>query len=400
MIRDVRSRLRVGDVLRVGGVGLRTRRLRTALSALGVAIGIASMVAVLGISETSQAGLNAQLDALGTNLLSLGPGRTLFGQNAELPPAAVGMAKRLDGVQQVTATAALSESVYRTDRVPSDESGGISVVAARDDLLSVLRGGVAEGRFLDSLTDRYPAVVLGAVTAQRLGISRLTDTTQVWLGGHWFTVVGILDPLPLASQLDTSALVGWPVARQLFGSSFDGDPSSLFVRAAPGQVTQVQALLANAVNPANPNEVQVSRPSDALAAQTAANSTFTTLVLGLGVVALVVGAIGIGNVMVIGVLERRGEVGLRRALGATRGHVGVQFLTESVLLSGIGGVAGALLGMAATAVYASARSDTFSVPPAAIAAGLGSALVVGAVAGLYPAMRAARLAPTEALRGA
>jgi putative ABC transport system permease protein len=400
MTRDVRSRLRAADVLRVGGVGLRTRRLRTALSALGVAIGIASMVAVLGISATSQAGLNAQLDALGTNLLSLGPGQTLFGQNAELPAAAAGMARRLGGVQQATATAALSESVYRTDRVPADQSGGISVVAARDDLLSVLRGGVARGRFLDSLTDRYPAVVLGAVTAQRLGISSLSATTQVWLGGHWFTVVGILDPLPLASQLDTSALIGWPVARQLFGSSFDGNPSSLFVRAAPGQVGQVQALLADAVNPANPEEVQVSRPSDALAAQNAANSTFTTLVLGLGVVALLVGAIGIGNVMVIGVLERRGEVGLRRALGATRGHVGVQFLTESVLLSGIGGIAGALLGMAATAVYASARSDIFSVPPAAIAAGVGSALVVGAVAGLYPAMRAARLAPTEALRGA
>lgn len=396
----LRSRLRPADVLRVGGVGLRTRRLRTALSALGVAIGIASMVAVLGMSSSSQAALNAQLNTLGTNLLELGPGQSLFGQNAELPATSVGMVGRLDGVQQVTSTAQLSENVYRSDRVPSDESAGIGVVAAQPNLLSVLRGSLAQGRFLDAAVDRYPAVVLGATTAQRLGISDLTDTTQVWLGGHWFTVVGILNPVPLASQIDTDALIGWPVAQQLFGSTFDGNPSSIFVRAVPAQVSQVDALLADATNPANPEEVSVSQPSNALAAQNAANSTFTTLLFGLGAVALLVGAVGIGNVMVIGVLERRGEVGLRRALGATRRHVGLQFLTESVLLSGIGGVTGALLGVGATAVYAAARSDLFSVPPAAIVAGIGAALVVGALAGLYPAMRAARLTPTEALRGA
>ncbi|HEX3605395.1 MAG TPA: ABC transporter permease [Candidatus Dormibacteraeota bacterium] len=396
----VRSRLRAADVLRVGGIGLRTRRLRTALSALGVAIGIASVVAVLGISSSSQADLAAQLDTLGTNLLSLGPGQTLFGQNAELPAAATGMVGRLDGVQQATATAAVSASVYRTDRVPAEESGGISVAAVRTDLLGVLRGSVARGRFLDAATERYPTAVLGAATAQRLGISDLSSTTQVWLGGHWFTVVGILDPLPLAPELDSSALIGWPVAQQLFGTSFDGNPTRLYVRAAPNQVGAVQSLLANAADPAHPEEVLVSRPSDALAARRAADNAFTTLFLGLGAVALLVGAVGIGNVMVIGVLERRGEVGLRRALGATRRHVGLQFLTESVLLSGIGGIAGALLGVGATAVYTTVRTVTFSVPPAAIASGIGAALVVGAIAGLYPAMRAARLTPTEALRGA
>jgi putative ABC transport system permease protein len=396
----IRSRLRPADVLRVGGVGLRTRRLRTALSALGVAIGIASMVAVLGISASSQADLAGQLDTLGTNLLSLGPGQTLFGQSAKLPAGAVGMVGRLDGVQQATATAAVTASVYRSDRVPSEASGGISVVAARTNLLGVLRGALGQGRFLDAATERYPAVVLGATTAQRLGISDLTSTTQVWLGGHWFTVVGILEPLPLAPELDSAALIGWPVAQQLFGTTFDGKPTRLYVRAAPDRVGAVQSLLANASDPAHPEEVQVSRPSDALAARKAADNAFTTLFLGLGAVALLVGAVGIGNVMVIGVLERRGEVGLRRALGATRRHVGIQFLTESVLLSGIGGIAGALLGVAATVIYTTTRSVTLSVPPAAIASGVGSALIVGAVAGLYPAMRAARLTPTEALRGA
>lgn len=393
-----RSRLRPADVMRTGSVGLRTRRLRTALSALGVAIGIASVVAVLGISASSQADLAAQLDSLGTNLLSLGPGQSIFGQNAELPADAVGMVSRLDGVQQATATATVSASVYRTDKVPSQASGGISVLATRTDLLGVLRGSVAEGHFLDAATERYPAVVLGAATASRLGISDLTNTTQVWLGGHWFTVVGILDSLPLAPELDSSALIGWPVARQLFGTTFDGNPTHVYVRSDPNRVSQVQSLLGDAANPAHPEQVNVSRPSDALAARQAANNAFTSLFLGLGAVALLVGAVGIGNVMVIGVLERRSEVGLRRALGATRRHVGIQFLTESVLLSGIGGIAGALLGIGATVVYTVSRSVTLSVPPVAIAGGVGSALIVGAVAGLYPAMRAARLTPTEALR--
>jgi len=394
------SRLRASDALRVGSVGLRTRRLRATLSALGIAIGIASIVAILGISSSSQADLSAQLDTLGTNLLSLGPGRTLFGANAELPADAAGMVGRLDGVQTASATADLSENVYRTDRIPADESGGIAVKATRDDLPSVLRATLATGRFLDAAMDRYPTVVLGAATAQRLGISSLTSTTQVWLGRHWFTVVGILQPVTLAPELDSSALIGWPVAQQLFGTGFDGRPTRLYVRADPARVTAVQGLLADAADPAHPEEVQVSRPSDALAAKQAAESAFTTLFLGLGAVALLVGAVGIGNVMVIGVLERRGEVGLRRALGATRRHVGVQFLMESVLLAGIGGIVGAGLGVAATVVYTVLRSVTLSVPPGVIGAGIGSAVLVGALAGLYPALRAARLTPTEALRSA
>jgi putative ABC transport system permease protein len=387
-------------VLRVGSVGLRGRRLRAGLSALGIAIGIAAMVAVLGISSSSQADLVAQLDTLGTNLLTLGPGQTLFGQNAELPAGAVGTTARLDGVQQVTATATISESVYRTDKIPSEETGSISVLATRKDLLDALRGTVARGRFIDSLTERYPAVVLGATAAQRLGITDLSHTTQVWLGGHWFTVVGILNSMPLAPEIDTAALIGWPVAQQLFGATFDGHPTRLYVRADPDQVTSVQSLLAAASDPAHPEEVQVSRPSDALAARQAATGAFTTLFLGLGAVALLVGAVGIGNVMVIGVLERRSEVGLRRALGATRRHIGIQFLTESVLLSCIGGVVGALLGVLATLTYSATRSVTLSIPPAAIGMGVGAALIVGAVAGLYPSLRAARLMPTEALRTA
>ncbi len=141
----------------------------------------------------------------------------------------------------------------------------------------------------------------------------------------------------------------------------------------------------------------MSRPSDALAAQQAADETFTGLLLGLGAVALLVGGVGVANTMVISVLERRPEIGLRRSLGATRGQIRVQFLAESLLLSVLGGVTGVLLGLGVTALYASTQGWPTVVPLWAAGGGLLATLLIGAVAGLYPAMRAARLSPTEAL---
>jgi putative ABC transport system permease protein len=392
-----RSRMRLGDVVRSGSVGLRSRRVRAALSALGVAIGIAAMVAVLGVSASQESALLDQLDKLGTNLLALAPGQTIFGHNAELPANSAAMVGRLDGVQAVSATGGVSAPVYRSDHVPASETNGISTVAARLDLLSTVQGHVAVGRWLNAATERYPAVVLGSVTAQRLGISSVSPATQVWLGGHWFTVVGILDSLPLEPELDRSALVGDDVAASLLG--WDRAPTRVYVRAVPEQTAAVQALLGVAANPQHPEQVNVSRPSDALAARVATQGAFTSLFLGLGAVALLVGGIGIGNVMVISVLERRGEVGLRRALGAARRHVAGQFVTEAVLLSALGGVGGAVLGALATAGYAIQAGTTVVIPPLALAGGVAAAVLIGAVAGLYPALRAASLSPTEALRG-
>ena len=392
------SALHTIDVMRVATVGLRTRRMRTALSALGIAIGIAAMVAVLGISESSRADLLSELDDLGTNLLSVQAG-TGFGLGAgdpTLPETADAMLARIGPVEASSSVTSVTAAVYRTDLVPEDLTGGISVKAADTDLLDTLVGSVADGEWLDAVRSDLPVTVLGAVTAQRLGIDDVADGVRVWIGEEWFTVIGILDELPLAPDIDRSAIIGTGIAASLLDS--DITPEIIHLRVDPEQVDAVQDVIPATTNPENPDQVEVSRPSDAIEARAAASDAFTSLFLGLGAVALLVGGVGIANVMVISVLERRSEIGLRRALGATRRHVTIQFLGESLVLSGLGGVLGVALGAGVTVGYGMIRGWPVVIPSVAVAGGLGAALLIGAFAGLYPAFRASRLSPTDALR--
>ncbi|WP_329094396.1 ABC transporter permease [Actinomadura citrea] len=390
------TRLWPGDVLRVGAVGLRTRPMRAFLSALGIAIGIAAMVAVVGVSSSSRADLDRALAALGTNLLTVSPGSTLTGEKAQLPLESEAMVARIAPVREVSATGLLDGAkVYRTGKIPETETNGISAYATRTDLRAATGARLRGGVWLNAATGGFPATVLGSTAARRLGIGHAAPDVQVLIGGRWFTVIGILEPAELAPELDSAALVGWAAAQSRLG--FDGHPTTIYTRSAEASVEDVRDVLAATAAPQAPNEVEVSRPSDALAAKKAAGEAFTGLLLGLGAVALLVGGVGVANTMVISVLERRSEIGLRRSLGATRGQIRTQFLAESLLLSALGGVAGAAVGALVTAGYAVSQGWPVVIPAWAVLGGVAATLLIGAVAGLYPAIRASRLSPTEAL---
>jgi putative ABC transport system permease protein len=391
------ARLRLSDLAGLASIGLRTRKLRASLSALGIAIGVAAIVAVLGLAASSQAQLLAEISRLGTNLLTVTNGQTFTGSTAELPDAAPAMVGQLPGVTNVQYTGTVSDvNAYRSPLVPSIDTNALSVTAASIGLPGAV-GASVQGSYLNAATTREPVAVLGYEAAQLLGIDRIWPGMRIWVGGQWFYVAGILNSATLAQQLDTSILVGFPAAQKYLG--FDGHPSELYVRTVNTQAatTAVDDLLGYQANPESPSEVDVSQPSTALTAQADAAGAFDTLFLGLGAVALLAGAVGVANIMVISVLERRTEIGLRRALGATKGQIRIQFLSEAILLALIGGAAGDTTGAACTAVYARIKGWPTVIPPEAWAGGLAAAIAIGALAGLLPAIRAARLSPTEAL---
>ncbi len=390
------SRFRISDVARVGVGSLGDRKIRTALSAIGITIGIAAMVAVLGLSESSRADLDAEIEALGTNLLTIQAGSGFGAGDATLPEESVSMVSRIGPVQSASGIVTLDEAVLVNDLVNPLETQGIQAAAVTLDLLDTLNSEVVRGSWLTDATAAWPNVVLGSVAAQRLGIANVDNGQRVLIGDEWFTVIGILDTFPLAADLDRSALIGYEAAATFL--DVDLNPSTIQVLSDPARVEAVRPILGATADPESPEEVEVSRPSDALEARAAADSAFTSLFLGLGAVALLVGGIGIANVMVIAVMERRNEIGLRRALGATRAHIRRQFLSEALMLSFLGGAAGVGLGSLVTVVYARTQDWKVVLPPEALFGGFAAAVLIGAVAGLYPAMRAAKMAPTEALR--
>ena len=401
-------RLRPGDLARLASIGVRTRRLRAALSALGIAIGVAAIVAVLGLSSSSQAGLLAEINRLGTNLLEVTTGQNFSSQPVPLPLAAPGMIGRIGPVYDVAYIGTLADtSAYRSPLIPRVETNALSVDAASLNLPGAVGTTVAQGGFLNAATATEPVTVLGAAAARRLGIDRVSPGERIWVGGMWFYVGGILSSAALAPEIDDAVLIGFPAAKTYLGSTSVvdgrpalGNPTEIYVRAETTQVNAVYNVLASTANPENPSEVDVTQPSSTLVAEADTKGAFNGLFLGLGAIALLVGAIGVANIMIISVLERRSETGLRRALGATKAQIRTQFLSEAILLALIGGATGIGAGALATAIYAHSKHWTTVIPALAWGGGIGAAILIGAVAGIVPAIRAARLSPTDALRTA
>jgi putative ABC transport system permease protein len=392
----VKSKLRIRDIIGLGYQGILKRTARSVLTAAGIAIGIAAIVAVLGISASGRSDLLAALDSLGTNLLRVTEGPGILGQSSGFPDGAAEMAGRIGPVQQYSAATLVDDSVRRSDMVPELQTSGIGVFAAQETLLEVVGGTMREGRFLDEAADRLPVIVLGNVAAERLGVRSLEPRTRVYLGGTWFTVVGIADELPLHPDLERGAFIGATIANDLFDTP--ASPTSIYLRVNPDSINEVVDVLPSTISPENPDQVEIARPSDALAARRAAEEALTGLLVGLGAVALLVGGVAIANIMVMSVLERRMEIGVRRALGATRGHIRAQFLFESTLLASAGGIVGVLMGAGITVAFAINRDLTLAMPISGVLGSIGAALAVGSLAGLYPAIRAARIEPAEAVR--
>jgi putative ABC transport system permease protein len=392
----MKQRLKIKDLFFVALYGVRARRGRAALTSIGIGLGIAAIVAVTGISASGRADLLATLESLGTNLIKASPQAGFFGTQEKLPDGVVGMVERIGPVEEVTSTTQTDLIVRRSDFISEFEGGGISTIVTSPELLQVVGGNLIEGRFIQDGLSNIPVTVLGSVTASRLGINTLETPTKILIGNEWFGVVGILDELKIHPDLDRSVFIGYGVAKTLF--DIDKEPTTIYVRANPTYIEDVVEVIAPSMNPENPDQVQVSRPSDALEAQEAADAAFTNLLLGLGSVALLVGGVAIANVMVMSVLERRMEIGVRRSIGATRREIRYQFLLESIVLSGIGGLVGVVLGTGVTLGYTNYTDIVFSIPVSQVLGAILLALLIGAISGVYPAIKASKIQPAEAVR--
>ena len=395
-----RSRLRAIDVVAQAVRGLTSRKLRTALTALGISIGIASLISIQGITEANQAAARAEIDALGSDFLFITPGTGITEEAELLPYAPATLDSHISDLEYVAALYPVDARARRNELIPEAQTGGVTISAITSadlDLLEPVNGSVQFGRFHDPTSVEVPAVVLGSLAAERLGIRHLTGHPTINISGTNFSVIGVLDEFEiLNTDLNRTAIIGLNVAANLFETP--DNPGAIYAQVQPEQLDDVRELIPAQANPFAPGEVAVSRPTEALEIREVIDETFARILQSLALIVLAVGGIGIANIMVISVIERRGEIGLRRSLGATRKHIASQFIIESTVLSLLGGVLGVAIGVAIVIGYAQYKDFDLIIPWFWLTIGVGAAFVLGALAGLYPAWRASRLDPAEAVR--
>lgn len=404
------------ETLRTGWAAVISHRLRSTLTMLGILIGIAAVVLTVGLGLGSQQEVGARISSLGSNLLIVSPGSTTSTAGVR---GGAGSASTLT----ISDSTALASSVAAPDisGVASLKNTSLSVTAGSTNWTTTVVGTtpswldvrartLSSGRFLTDEDDANEAAVtvLGSETATELFGSTDVVGRSVTMNGIDFTVVGVLASAgsDTSSNLDDQALVPLSTsANRLVGGTTRDAVSTIYLQAAStdqlsAAYQEAQALLLNlhGISSTSSADFSIASQQSLLATATSVSRTLTILLTGIAALSLLVGGIGVMNIMLVSVTERTREIGLRKALGAPPGAIRRQFLVEAVVLGFGGGVLGAALGIVCALVLPGIVGTTIVVSPLALAGSLVIAIGIGVIFGVYPATRAARLAPIDALR--
>ena len=388
------------DLVGVAFSGLVARKMRTALLLLGPMIGVAAIIAAVGLTDSAKGDLKRKVAELGTNLIEATAASSFGTSDPTLPEDAVERARTVVDVESVSAVVELTNVVVTPYEAVREffETVPVPVLAADDALPAVLEVPLVSGRWIDEFDEVSGArsAVIGIGLAREFEVLP-GEVRSIVLGDHEYAVVGVLDSVELEPAFDNAVFIPFSAADEDFVAD-DILQNKLYVRAREGTEDTTAEALKVAVNLGGPDEISTELKSEALELASQSDRQLQLIVVAMGLLAIVVGGIGIANVMSISVIQRSAEIGIRRALGHTRGTIAAQFLLEAVVVGVLGGILGVAVGVAAIGVGVVAAGWVFTLQPILVPAGIAIAVVISVFAGLSPAVRAARLEPLETLR--